>query len=500
MTTSPYQSPNRSAGILLHPTSLPGPYGIGDIGPGAYAWVDALVRARQKWWQVLPLTPTGFADSPYQSFSAFAGNPYLISPEALVQDGLLHTEDLGGTNFPMDRVDFGPVINFKVPMLAQAWTNFQAGGAVFLKGPYEEFLGSEAAWLDDYGLFMALKESHGGKSWQEWPADVRLRKAAALNKARRNLADAASKHRFEQFLFYRQWHSLKKYANERGVRLIGDVPIFISSDSADVWANPDWFLLDAERRPKVVAGVPPDYFSRTGQLWGNPLYDWAKLKQTGYAWWAARFKAVLQQVDLVRLDHFRGFEAYWEVPAGKPTAEIGQWVKGPGADFLDVMKKELGSLPLIAEDLGVITPEVETLRDRFGLPGMRILQFAFVSPPEIRFLPHNFDRNTVVYTGTHDNETTLGWYNSLSDYEKHQARRYLARDGSDICWDLIRLAWMSVADWAVAPLQDFMCLGPAARMNYPGKPAGNWAWRFTPDMLTDAILDRLADLTEVAGR
>ena len=490
----------RSAGVLLHPTSLPGPYGLGDLGESAYQWVDALVRAVQAWWQILPLGPTGYGDSPYQCFSAFAGNPYLVSPDELVKDGLLKPGDLAGAAFPRERVDFGPMIKFKVKLLARAWENFQAGAAPSLRAEFESFCAERAGWLDDYALFMALKDVHGGESWHKWEMDLIRREPAALAKARARLKAAGDEHKFRQFLFFRQWHALKDYANSNGIRLIGDVPIFVSSDSADVWARPEIFLLDEQRQPTAVAGVPPDYFSQTGQLWGNPLYDWPALKHTGYAWWIDRMRATLDQVDLVRLDHFRGFEAYWEISAGMPTAEVGKWVKGPAADFLEALRAALGGLPIIAEDLGVITPEVEALRDGFNLPGMRILQFAFAGATEDRFLPHNFERNTVVYTGTHDNDTTRGWYTSASEQERDFCRRYLGRDGRDISWDLIRLALSSVANVAVVPLQDVLDLGAEARMNLPGRASGNWGWRFVEGMLTGRMLDQLGELASLYGR
>jgi 4-alpha-glucanotransferase len=462
--------------------------------------VDALVRARQTWWQILPLGPTGYGDSPYQCFSAFAGNPYLVSPEFLVRDGLLQQADLAGVSFPAERVDYGAVIQFKIRILARAWENFQAKAAHPLRAPFEEFCVRQAAWLDDFALFMALKDANGGASWLQWPLDLIVRKPNALTQARQQLARAMGLHKFRQFLFARQWQAVKQYANQHGIKLIGDIPIFVSSDSADVWANPGLFLLDERRRPTVVAGVPPDYFSATGQLWGNPLYNWEALRKTGYAWWVARLRTTLEQVDLVRLDHFRGFESYWEIPAGRPTAEVGRWVKGPGFEFFATLRAKLGGLPLIAEDLGLITPEVEVLRDQCQLPGMRILQFAFGGGPDHRFLPHNYERNTVVYTGTHDNDTTRSWYATSPEHERHSVRRYLGRDGSDIAWDFIRLAWASVADYALAPLQDVLNLGTEARMNHPGHPAGNWSWRFTPALLADAVLDRLGDLTEIYGR
>lgn len=494
--------PSRSAGVLLHPTSLPSPYGIGDLGSSAYQWVEMLARARQKWWQILPLGPTGFGDSPYQSFSAFAGNPYLLSPEFLARDGLLQEADLAAApSFPADRVDYGPVIQFKLKLLNRAWENYQRGLVPALRGSFDEFCARNRGWLDDYAMFMAIKGAHGGASWHDWPTEFRLRKTDALLTAKSQLADPIGRCRFGQFLFFRQWRELKKFANDKGIKLLGDAPIFVSSDSADVWANPQFFLLDEQRRPKAVAGVPPDYFSATGQLWGNPLYDWDALRRTEYAWWINRLKATLEQVDVVRIDHFRGFEAYWEVPAGMPTAEHGRWVKAPGIDLFEHIKKAMGNLPLVAEDLGIITPEVEALRDRFGLPGMKILQFAFGDKPDNPYLPHNYYNNvTVAYTGTHDNDTTRGWFESLPDWHRDNVRHYLARDGGDIVWDFIRLAWSSVADCAIAPLQDVLNLPSSARMNSPGRAAGNWGWRFTPEMLDQHALDRLADMTTMYAR
>jgi 4-alpha-glucanotransferase len=492
--------PARSAGILLHPTSLPGPFGIGDLGPAAYAWVDALARARQSWWQVLPLGPTGYGDSPYQCFSAFAGNPNLISPELLVREGLLHAADLDGANWPADHVDFESVIPYKAALTARAWDNFRAGAAPSLRVLFDEFRSRQASWLDDFALFVALKEAHGGGSWFDWPEELILRKPPALERARQELAEAIELHRFRQFLFYHQWGALKQYAHAHHIRLFGDVPIFVAGDSADVWTHPELFQLDQRHQPTAVSGVPPDYFSKTGQLWGNPLYAWKEHKRTHYAWWTARIRAELARMDLVRLDHFRGFEAYWEVPAGQPTAENGRWVKGPGADLLRVLRQALGGLPVIAEDLGVITPEVRDLRLQFDLPGMRILQFAFGGALERRFQPHRHERNTVVYTGTHDNDTTHGWYATLTADERRFFRSYAPSTDGDVSWDLIRLAWMSVADYAITPLQDVLSLGSEARMNRPGVPAGNWRWRYRAEMLTDKLLDRLAQFTELYER
>ena len=498
--TQPKKNSRRASGVLMHPTSLPGQFGIGDLGSTAHAWIDTLVAARQKWWQILPLGPTGFGDSPYQAFSAFAGNPFLVSPQVIVEEGLIHASDLIGFKFPSERVDFGPVIDFKNKMLSRAWANFQQGSAPGLRGPFDAFRHEQSSWLDDYALFMALKDAQQGHSWLRWPDELRRRKPEAMAQAKRQLADAVGLHQFRQFLFFRQWQQLRAYARERGLKIIGDIPIFVSSDSADVWANPELFCLDEHRQPRVVAGVPPDYFSATGQLWGNPLYDWEALARTGHAWWIARLRSTLTLVDIIRLDHFRGFEAYWEIPAGMPTAEIGRWVPGPGANLLQTLHQALNGLPLIAEDLGVITPEVEKLRDDFNLPGMRVLQFAFDGKSENPFLPHHFVANTIVYTGTHDNDTSRGWYGSAPELERDHLRRYLARDGSEVAWDLIRLAWSSVADLAIAPLQDVLNLGTEARMNFPGRPDGNWAWRFTSNQLHRGGLDRLAELTSLYGR
>jgi 4-alpha-glucanotransferase len=481
-------------------TSLPGPYGIGDLGPAAFAWVDTLAQARQSWWQILPLGPTGYGDSPYQCFSAFAGNPNLISPELLIQDGLLEQADLPNVGFPAGQVDYDRVGALKERITRLAWTRFEAGTARSLRAPFEQFCVRKAGWLEDYALFMALKEVHGRVSWRHWPDEQRFRHPEALEQARRELRDLIELQRFQQFLFFRQWLALKEHAHRQGVGLIGDTPIFVASDSAEVWAHPELFLLDEQRRPKVVAGVPPDYFSSTGQRWGNPLYNWPAHQQNGYAEWIIRMKSALELVDRMRLDHFRGFEAYWAIPAGNPTAEGGEWVKGPGEPFFEALHKALGRLPLIAEDLGVITPEVEALRTRFGLPGMRILQFAFGGAQENRFLPHNYERNTVVYTGTHDNDTTHGWYRTLTENERQFLRRYSPSTDGDVAWDLIRLAWASVADLALAPLQDILSLGPEARMNLPGTTGGNWRWRVTSEQLSGAHMDKLADLTEVYQR
>lgn len=492
---------DRTSGVLLHPTSLPGSFGIGDLGPAAYAWVDVLVRSGQSWWQILPLGPTGFGNSPYQAYSAFAGNPLLVSPLSLRDEGLVDEGDWAGAGQPSGRVDFDAETAFKDRLLARAWQNFRCGRGDHLAGDFDEFRRHHGTWLDDYALFMAIKDQQDGSPWIEWPIGLRLRDDAALEKVRRELDASVGLHAFRQFLFFRQWGRLRDYARHRNIRIIGDLPIFVSGDSADVWANPHLFMLDKDRRPRFVAGVPPDYFNSDGQLWGNPLYDWDAMARTGYAWWADRLKASLDLVDVVRLDHFRGFESYWEVPADSPTAKTGRWMKGPGSDLLRTLREAMGGhLPIIAEDLGLITPEVDALRREFDLPGMRVLHFAFGGEPNHMYLPHSYDRRTVVYTGTHDNNTTRGWYLEVAERERDFARRYMARSGDDISWDLIRLAWSSVADLAIVPLQDVLNLGTEARMNFPGKALGNWHWRCEHHQLHGSTLDRLAELTWLYAR
>jgi 4-alpha-glucanotransferase len=474
----------RSSGIILHPTSLPGPYGIGDLGPEAFRWVDLLKELDCSLWQVLPLGPTGYGDSPYQCFSAFAGNPYLVSPSLLVEDNLLSAADLlNRPRFPDDHVDYGPVIGWKLHILDLAWIRFKNLAPPKLKQEFAVFLAAQAAWLDDFSLFMALKESHGGASWATWEKPLRVRDPRALAEAREELADPILRQKFRQFLFFRQWTELHAYAARKNIRIIGDVPIFVAHDSADVWGHPELFYLDEDGQPSVQAGVPPDYFSPTGQLWGNPLYNWDVHAQTGYAWWIERLRAVLQVVDIVRLDHFRGFAGYWEVPGQAKTAEKGRWAPGPGAAFFTKIQEAFADLPLIAEDLGEITPDVIALRDQFNLPGMKILQFAFSGDPREKFLPHNYISNCVAYTGTHDNDTALGWYNTTLEDERDFARRYMESDGSDMAWNMIRAVWSSTAMFALAPMQDLLGLGTEARMNFPGRPSGNWSWRMPANPL-----------------
>ena len=484
---------NRSAGILLHPTSLTGPYGIGDLGPTAFEWLDWLAESGCKLWQVLPLGPTSYGDSPYQCFSAFAGNPYMISPDILLEQGLLKQEDLADMPAWDDqRVDFGRLYLWKPALLERAFQHFSsATGPV--KAEFDSFCAENAGWLDDYALFMAIKETYDGGAWDLWPKALRLRETTAIQEARRTLAGLVVRFSFYQFLFFRQWKNVLEYAHEKGVQIIGDIPIFVAFDSSDVWAHPDLFYLDKDGNPTVVAGVPPDYFSPTGQLWGNPLYKWEVHKASGYAWWLERIRATLKLVDILRIDHFRGFAGYWEIPAGNPTAEIGCWVPGPAADFFNAVQANLGSLPILAEDLGVITPDVVALREQFDLPGMKILQFAF-SGPDNPFLPHSYPKNCAVYTGTHDNDTTRGWYERAPETEKDFARRYLQIDGSQIAWDLIQHAWNSVAVFSLAPLQDFLELGTAARMNYPSKLGGNWEWRMNGEALSDGLQKRIKEM------
>jgi 4-alpha-glucanotransferase len=497
----------------LHPTSLPGRFGIGDLGEAAYHFVDFLAGAGQKIWQVLPLGPTGYGDSPYQCFSAFAGNPLLVSLERLMVEGFLSLADVQRTAvFPKNEVDFGRVIEFKLPMLQRSFDNFSQHASSSLREEFDGFCRRNHFWLDDYALFMALKSAHSGAVWSDWEPAVARRKPAAITQWSKALNDEVRFHKYVQFQFSKQWTALKSYGLERGIKIMGDVPIYVAHDSADVWAHPEMFHLDQRGQPTVVAGVPPDYFSETGQLWGNPLYRWDAMAETGYAWWTERLKAALALVDIVRLDHFRGFEAYWEVPAAEKTAINGRWVNGPGAAFFEALQSAVGELPIVAENLGMITPEVEALRDRFGFPGMAVLQFAFGGDPKTStFLPHNYERNLVVYTGTHDNDTAVGWWMSsgLNDstrtddqtsWEKEFAANYLDLDHRPVHWAFIRAVLASVADVAIIPLQDVLGLGSDARMNLPARPQGNWRWRYTSELLTDDIQERLRNLTWLYGR
>ena len=503
MSIPPFPPGYRTSGVLLHVSSLPSPYGIGDLGPAASAWVDHLHGAGQHWWQALPLGPTGYGNSPYQSLSSFAGNELLISPDCLIDDGLLRTSDCEGNSFSAALVDYDAVIPFKRRLLERAWTNFSAGPLPDLRPAFDQFCDEQRHWLDDYALFRALKLRHNNAYYLEWPAELVRRLPLALASARRELERPIDQVQFAQFLLFRQAARLKQRAHAKGLLLIGDLPFFVSPDSSDVWANPELFQLDEQYRPRFVAEVPPDYFSATGQLWGNPVYDWDILRRTDYRWCVDRLRALLTYVDAVRLDHFRGFAAAWHIPTGAPTAQTGRWVPGPGAEFFSVVQKELGGLPFIAEDLGLITPDVRALRDQFNLPGTRVLQFAFDGQPNNPHLPDNYTGNTVAYPGTHDNPTARKWYEELPDRQRQALWRYLNRPeglSSEVAPALIQLAWSSPAALAIAPLQDVLNLGAEARMNMPGRADGNWRWRCSRDLLSAPEIEWLRNLTKISNR
>lgn len=499
----PFAPDYRASGLLLHVTSLPSAFGIGDLGPEAFAWVDRLHDAGQRWWQALPLGPTGYGDSPYQPLSSFAGNALIISPQSLMAEGLLQPGDCL-VQFGLGPVDYAAVIPYKERLLETAWRRFQERGRGALRSEYEEFCFRQATWLEDYALFRALKRLYGGAYYLEWPAELAQRGERALADARRKLADQIDCIRFAQFLLSRQGEKLKEYAHSQGVMLIGDLPFFVSPDSSDVWANPEFFMLDEHRRPRYVAGVPPDYFSAQGQLWGNPVYNWEALHATGYRWCMDRFRNLLTHVDLIRLDHFRGFAAAWHVPFGAPTAQTGSWQPGPGTEFFRSVEAELGGLPFIAEDLGLITPDVEALLDRLQIPGTRVLQFAFDGNQSNPYLPENFVTNTVVYTGTHDNPTSREWFEQLTQTLQETVSRKYWNEANGRTFEagpaLMDLAWSSRAALAMAPLQDLLNLGPKARMNVPGRPAGNWCWRCTDEEPGDGAFAWLRDLTEKSKR
>jgi 4-alpha-glucanotransferase len=491
----------RSAGIILHPTSLPGPDGIGDLGPESFRWVDFLSETGCHLWQVLPIGPTGYGDSPYQCFSAFAGNPFLISPALLLEMGLLSRTDLADRPvFPAEKVEFGEVITWKLKLLDRAFEKFLKSTRKTLKEEFEQFQENQKEWLTDFTLFMAIKEAHGGGSWEHWPLELRSRLPEALESAKKEYERAILCHSFRQFLFFQQWETLHRYANQKGIQIIGDVPIFVSYDSADVWSHSELFFINKKGIPTVVAGVPPDYFSPTGQLWGNPLYRWSFHKKTGFAWWIQRMRSAFKLFDIIRLDHFRGFAGYWEVPYGMTTAESGRWVPGPGDSLFKAIENELGELPIIAEDLGVITPDVIELREEFNFPGMKVFQFAFLTDPDDPFLPHNYTANCVAYTGTHDFDTAAGWYASAPEKERDFCRRYLARPGIDISWDMIRAVWSSVSIMSLAPMQDILSLGNEARMNFPSRASGNWFWRMLPGALTPELKARIKETNFLYSR
>ncbi len=503
----------RASGVLLHPTCLPGDHGSGDLGPQARAFVDFLASAGQGWWQMLPVAPPGYGESPYSAESAFAGSPLLISLGSLVDQGLLEADTIAASEpLPRDRVEYVRMQAHRMRHLQAAFWVFEASGPC---PAFDAFCADNSSWLDDFALYRTLKREHGGVQWTRWPSGERDRDPEALQSARERHAHGVAFERFLQYLFDAQWRALREYARGRGVGLIGDLPIFVAHDSADVWVHREHFFLDANGEPTVVAGCPPDYFSATGQRWGNPLYRWRRMRKTGYRWWIARLSAALQRFDVLRLDHFIGFQRYWEIPANQPIATKGRWMKGPGADFFDAVRSALGDLPLIAEDLGATTPAVYALRDRFGLPGIRILQFAFGDDPSApTFLPHNYPRRAVVYTGTHDNDTVVGWFHGLVagaggdstrtpeqvQRERETVLRYLGTGEEEIHWTMIRLAMASVARLCIFPLQDVLGLGSEARMNRPGQARGNWSWRFEDGALSPRVAALLAELTRTYGR
>lgn len=488
----------RSGGILLHPTSLPGPGGIGSLGAEAYGFVDTLAASAMQLWQILPLSPTGYGDSPYAALSAFAGNPFLISLESLRDQGLLSNGDLGALPvYSTPSIDYGLVVTAKTALLRRAFGRI---GSLSQVPGIDQFRAENGGWLEDFALYRAIKDQYGGASWIDWDSPLRRREPEALNAARERLREDVEFHIWAQYVFAQQWVALKRYANERGIRIIGDIPIFVAYDSADVWANQGLFRLVPSGEPEIVAGVPPDYFAATGQLWGNPHYRWDAMEREGYRWWVERFRAAMRQVDIVRIDHFRGFAAAWAVPFGNPTAEHGWWDPSPGHALFSTVVQQVPELAVIAEDLGVITPDVVALREAFNFPGMQILQFAFDAGPWGTALPYTFGPNTVAYTGTHDNDTVIGWFATLSDDQRSYVLSYVGTQGTDISWDLIRLAFGSGALMAIVPLQDVLRLGSAARMNTPGTTYGNWRWRFVPGEINQEQTRNLRRLAEIYGR
>lgn len=489
----------RASGILLPVSSIPSAYGIGSFSKEAYEFVDFLEKAGQSYWQILPLGPTGYGDSPYQSFSTFAGNPYYIDFEELIEEGLLTKEqceecDWGGSEA---YVDYEKIYKSRFRVLKEAFDNSRLGD----NEDFQAFVAENAFWLSDYSLYMAVKDSYKGKSWSEWDGDIRLRKPEAIEKYAEKLKEEILFYEFQQYLFDTQWRKLKKYANDKGVKIIGDIPIYVALDSADTWANPELFQLDENRRPTGVAGCPPDAFSATGQLWGNPLYKWDYHKETEYAWWIQRISYCYKLYDVVRIDHFRGFDEYYNIPFGDTTAEFGRWEKGPGYDLFKVMKKKIGNKPVIAEDLGFLTPTVNQLLKKSGYPGMKVLQCAFDSREESDYLPHNYTANSVVYTGTHDNDTTVGWYQTISRRDRSFARKYLnIKTGRELEWNFIRAALGSVSDTAVIPMQDYLGLGSEARINVPSTLGTNWKWRMTKGQIPEGLAEKIYDLCKLYGR
>jgi 4-alpha-glucanotransferase len=493
----------RASGILLHPTSLPSRLGIGDLGAAAYQFVDFLADTRQQLWQVLPLGPTGHGNSPYMCYSSMAGNPMLISLEQLCDRSLLYPDELHDLeHFPDHTVAFDELMPIKMRLLERAASRFRDVASEEDLQAFEQFCEDCHFWVDEFAFFMALKNAFGGASWTDWDEAIARRQPEALDEWREKLSSDIFCHKFLQFEFYQQWSALKQYAHDRQIKIIGDIPIYVAHDSADVWAFPHNFMIDPETlAPSQMAGVPPDYFSETGQLWGNPTYNWEQLQKRGFHWWIQRLTALLNYVDLIRVDHFRGLQAYWAIPAGETTAINGEWVEAPGAELFETVREKLGTLPILAEDLGLITPDVEALRDQFEFPGMKILHFAFGSDNNNPYLPTNYVHNSVVYTGTHDNDTTLGWFDQLSDYEKERLQLYVGCFSPEgIQWTMIRLALMSVANQAIIPLQDVLGYGSDCRMNSPGQADGNWSWRYQTDVITQEMKDRLRSLTELSNR
>ncbi len=492
---------DRSSGILLHPTSLPGKYGIGSLGKEAFAFIDFLAEAKQKLWQILPLGPTGYGDSPYQCFSAIAGNPILIDLDILLQDGWLKKSNLSNTpSFSDEQTDYPNVIEFKTKLLKTAFVTFNKTAGKEQVDDFLDFCSNNGEWLDDYSLFMSLKEKHNLSSWFEWEEEYRNRDSKSLSKFISGNKKEIEFQKFIQYLFFNQWLDVRKYANNKGIKIIGDIPIYISADSVETWTNSEIFLFDEKKNPIEVAGVPPDYFSETGQLWGNPIYNWEIHKKTDFAWWKQRIQANLKLYDIVRIDHFRGFSEFWAIPFGEETAINGKWKACPGKELFISLKNEFGDLPIIAEDLGLITDDVIDLRDSFSFPGMKILQFAFDSNEQNDYLPHTYEKNFAVYTGTHDNDTSLGWFESISEDDRKEVNDYLCKNGENICWAFIRLAHSSVANLSIIPLQDLMEKGTEGRMNIPGTTEGNWKWRFKKEELTSEISNKISHLTKIYGR
>jgi 4-alpha-glucanotransferase len=491
----------RASGILLHPTSFPSRGGIGDFGAEANRFVEFLANARQRMWQVLPLNPPGLGNSPYSSTSAFAGNPLLISLDRLADHGWIDSGRLKSLPDDDQDIKYDEVREHKLPLLRQAAENFLSAAGGGERQRFSEFASRNAWWLDGFVLFDVLKERHGGQSWNKWPRELSHRQPEALDRARRELVRELDRDRAIQFAFYDQWNEIRQRCRRHNIRIMGDVAIFVNYDSADVWEHPDIFRLDEERNPEVVAGVPPDAFSATGQYWGNPLYRWDVLQQRGYDWWVRRMQWAMECYDLVRLDHFRGFESYWEIPAHEKTAVNGRWAKGPADDLFHRLREAQGGLPFVAEDLGMITPEVHAFRERLQVPGMRVLQFGFGDPGAHMYLPHRYEHNTVAYTGTHDNDTTLGWWkHSAAEHEKKAAQAYFGNASDGIAWSFIRAAMLSIADLAVFPLQDVLSLDTDCRMNMPSKADGNWRWRYRRDALKPELAKKLAELVEVSDR